>query len=372
MALPTAGLQTSIWNNNLKSVALLALYPVVLALVIVAVCAVYGFYSGAALSFTHSGVMPTWAAAGHYSLFVTHKYWPILLTVVSVWFMIAYLFQGSMVRSLSRSHPVSRREEPQLYNLVENLTIAQGMTMPRLEIIETHARNAFASGVNDGTFCVTVTRGLMQSLAKDELEAVLAHELTHIRNRDVRLMMVCVIFTGMFGVAAQILWSSVRYRLWIPSSHRRYQGSALPLLVAVMAVLGLGYLATMLARLALSRRREFMADAGAVQMTKNPEAMMRALRRIAGAADIPAAPGDVRTMCFENARPFMGLFATHPPIEKRISAIASYSGLPAPEFPARQAVARAEAFAAPSAGQRDNWTTRQRFKARRNPDPWGK
>ena len=371
MPAPVIGLQSEIWNNNLKSMALLALYPAILAFVVFAAFTAFGYLSGHALGYTAAGVGRNWGSAIDFSLAMTLRYWPVILTVVAVWFLVAYAFQGAMVRAMSHSHPVSRKEEPEFYNLVENMCIASGIRMPRLEIIETHARNAFASGVNKGSYCITVTRGLMQSLSKDEFEGVLAHELTHILNRDVRLLMVCIIFTGMLGVAAQLLWSNIRYALWVPRSGNRKGGNGLILLMAIGAVLWVGYLATLLTRFAISRKREFMADAGAVQITKNPEAMMRALARISGMADIPKAPGDIKAMCFENARPFMGLFATHPPIVTRISAIAAYSGLPVPDLRPKMRADVADIFARPDEpGLRDNWTTRQRFKERRNANPW--
>ncbi len=368
---PVAGLQTTIWNNNVKSVALLVLYPFILAGVAYAVFYVIGYFgaNGMASPAYHSAAPAQIAAS--YAGGAIVRFWPIILTVTVIWFLISYFFQGAMVRSLSHSHSVARTEEPQLYNLVENLCIANGMKMPALHIIETRARNAFASGINDSTYAVTVTRGLLQSLSKDELEAVLAHELTHIINRDVRLMMVCVVFTGMLGVSAQILWSNMRYSLWIPSDRRRNQGGGFIVLFFILIVLWVGYAATLLTRLALSRRREYMADAGAVKMTKNPDAMMRALIRIAGMADIPKAPDDIRAMCFENVHGFMGLFATHPPIEDRIRTIAAYSNLPVPPLPQRRRAEDGEAFLRPGMpGTRENWTTRERFPHRRNRNPW--
>ncbi len=266
---------------------------------------------------------------------------------------------------------MTRKEEPALYNLVENMCIATGTPLPRIEIIETHARNAFASGIDRRSYCITVTRGLMQALTKDELEGVLAHELTHILNRDVRLMMVCVIFTGMLGISAQLVWSNIRYGLYMPSSSNRRDGGGLIfLMLALLIILWVGYLATLLARFAISRKREFMADAGAVKITKNPDAMMRALIRISGAAEIPKAPADIKAMCFESATPFMGLFATHPPIGERIAAIAAYSNMPVPDLKPKISAPAPDAFARPGEpGTRDNWTTRQRFRSRR-PNPW--
>jgi heat shock protein HtpX len=367
----TAGLQGTIWSNNLKSLLLLALYPFILSAVIFAIVAAYGYQTQSALTFSPYGFATTWHSALQYALFITVNYWPLIACAVGIWFIIAYFFQGAIIRGLSHSHPVTRKEEPTLYNLVENMCIATGTKMPRVEIIETHARNAFASGINDDTYCITVTRGLMQSLSTDELEAVLAHELTHILNRDVRLMIVCVIFTGILGVAAQLFWSYARYALWVPRSRDRNASSGALLLFAVLIILWIGYLASLLSRFAISRRREFMADAGAVQITKNPEAMMRALLRISGAADLPKAPADLKAMCFENRQAFLGLFATHPPIEDRIATIAAYSNLPVPSIKPKIRADAADVFSRPGEMEiRENWTTRQRFKERRTVNPW--
>ncbi|MCD8497580.1 MAG: M48 family metallopeptidase [Alphaproteobacteria bacterium] len=320
MALASSGLKTHIWNNNLKSLALLAGYPF-LIMGIVWAC---GFVMGMA----GDNVDLAYAAANAHGLIA--GFWPLIVTGILIWFVIAWFSHTKMVRNLAHSHPVTRKEELELYNLLENLCISQGMVTPRLEIIETHARNAFASGVNDKTYTVTVTRGLMNSLAKDELEGVLAHELTHIINRDVRLLIVTIIFTGMVGFAAQMVWSSLRHGFVYSRNDRKKGGGAL-IMLGILIVLWIGYLATLLMRFALSRSREYMADAGAIEMTKNPDAMMRALLRIAGKDKIPAAPADIGLMCIENRTPFLGLFATHPPIESRIKALSNLTGAPVPD-----------------------------------------
>lgn len=333
MAASGIGLQTHIWNNNIKSVLLLAVYPFILMALVWACAYVVAYATGGYRMEgfqTQTGYM--WVNTGnpeYVASRIVGEYWPMILTVVAIWFMVAWFFQSSMIRALSHAHPVSRKDEPELYNLLENLCIAQGMPMPRLEIVETHARNAFASGIDRKSYCITVTRGLMKSLTREELEGVLAHELTHILNRDVRLMMIAVIFTGMVGFAAQMVWSQIRYG-YVFSNRRRERGGGILVLLAIAAILWIGYMATLMTRLALSRRREYMADAGAVQMTKNPEAMMTALMRIAGKAAIPGAPDDINMMCTENAHPFMGLFATHPPIEARIKALAAITGAEPP------------------------------------------
>lgn len=368
MALKASGLQSSIWNNNLKSIGLLALYPFLIIGIIWASAVVIGFL-------IHSTANAN--AAYNFASATIATYWPIIITAVTGWFFVSYFFHTKMIRKMAHSHPVTRKEEPELYNLLENLCISIGMTMPRLEIIESHARNAFASGINEKTFCVTVTRGLLQSLSKDEVEGVLAHELTHIRNRDVRLLIITIIFTGMIGFAAQILWSQLRYSLWIGprrSLRRQGKGNGTIILIAIVAILWIGYFATLFTRFALSRRREYMADAGAVQITKNPDAMMRALMRIAGKDQIPKIPADITMMCIENHIPFMGLFATHPPITNRIKSLSENTGFPIPNLPQLKpfhapSIARSEALSPPKK-QRENWTTRERFANRRVKNPW--
>ena len=336
MPLPAAGLQTHIWNNNLKSMMLLALYPV-LIVGIIWLCVFVVTNAGVPhpVRVDYNGGSYSQTALANT---VIYNYWPMILAGVFIWFAIAWFSHTRMIRKLSHSHPVTRKDEPELYNLLENLSIAAGIPTPRLEIIETHARNAFASGIDQKSFTVTVTRGLMNSLTKDELEGVLAHELVHIINRDVRLLIITIIFTGMIGFAAQMVWSQIRYG-FIFSGNKRNKGGGILIMMALACTLWLGYLLTLFTRFAISRKREYMADAGAVQLTKNPEAMMRALQRIAGRDVIPETTGDIAMMCIENHKPFMGLFKTHPPIEKRIRALSQTTGTPVPQIslpPARQ------------------------------------
>lgn len=353
MSLATSGLKTAIWNNNFRSLLLLGFYPVLLAALgwgAVTLCAAM-FHS------RRSGAITLDSAASTGTAFVV-SYWPLILTVATLWFIVAWFFHTRMVRTLSGSQPVTRGQEPELYNLLENLCIAAGMRMPRLEIVETGARNAFASGIDEKSYSVTVTRGLMQSLSRDELEAVLAHELSHIRNRDVRLLIVSIIFTGMFGFAAQMAWILLRngmYRGMYRRSGRNGDGRFMIFIALLAGILWLGYLATLLTRFALSRRREYMADAGAVELTRRPQSMMRALMRIASHNRIPVATDDIALMCTVNNVPFLGLFATHPPIEARIAALAALSGEPPPESPTLPPVNALETIKNPRVQPRNPW-----------------
>ncbi|MFN3826322.1 MAG: M48 family metallopeptidase [Micavibrio sp.] len=372
MAYGTIGLSTHIWNNNIRSIALLCFYPVLMTGMLWAIM----FLVGASIMPQAGGDFNA-ARPAAFATASAIEYWPTVATIVAIWFMIAWFFNTRMIRALSHSRPVTRKEEPELYNLLENLCITAGMPMPKLEIIETHARNAFASGVDQKSYSITVTRGLLNSLRKDEVEAVLGHELTHIMNRDVRLLIVSVIFTGLLGFAAQMAWSSFRYNMWSGSAqrYRRRSGSGnggnsmavIAFIFGVMAILWIGYAATLFTRFALSRRREFMADAGAIQLTKNPDAMMRALMRIAQRDKIPDATGDIALMCIENSQAFLGLFATHPPIKERIRTISETTGTPIPEIGNAHRAPDNERFA--HAPEGNPWLTRNR-PLRRQGNPW--
>ncbi|MDB5491587.1 MAG: Heat shock protein HtpX [Micavibrio sp.] len=323
------GLKSLIWNNNLRSLGLLLAYPLVMLAVL------WGIgYITAATGMNNIRPVDPIMIANRW----LYDYWPLMTGAVAIWFTIAWFFQTSMIRAVSHARPVTRLEEPALYNLLENLCISRGIKMPALEVIDDPALNAFASGTGDSTYSITVTRGLLDRLPPDELEAVLGHELTHIINRDVRLLIVTVIFTGMFGFLAQILWSNFRYSMWLPRSNdNSRRGGAVFFYLAILAIVFCGYLVSTLARFAISRNREYMADAGSIELTRNPEAMMRALMRISGHDRIDHVTDDVSMMCIENSKAFLGLFATHPSIEDRVRTISAVTGTTIPALSATPA-----------------------------------
>ncbi|MEQ8748184.1 MAG: M48 family metalloprotease, partial [Amphiplicatus sp.] len=191
------GLQTHIWNNNLKSILLLAGFPVLLLLLLYGLNVGYVGLIGEARSFEEGLRL---------ALDYTARSWPFALIGAGVWFFIAWAFHQKMIEASTGARGLTRKEAPDLYNMLENLCISRGIKTPKLNIIETDALNAFASGVNEGNYTVTLTRGLIARLDKDELEAVMAHELTHIMNRDVRLLIVAVIFVGIFSFAGEIIF----------------------------------------------------------------------------------------------------------------------------------------------------------------------
>jgi heat shock protein HtpX len=247
---------------------------------------------------------------------------PIVLGAVAVWFLIAYFFNSKMIEFATKSHTLDRKNNMRVYNLVENLCMSQGRKMPKIHIIESDALNAFASGLSEKTYTITLTRGIIEKLNDAELEGVIAHELAHIINKDVRLLIVSIIFVGILGFLVQVLFRSLIYG-GRGSSDRKKDGRVIAVILVVSA---LAYLLTILFRFALSRKREFMADAAAAEMTKRPDALASALRKISGHSEVEeVASGDVKGMFISNepkANAFSaitGLFATHPPIQKRIA-----------------------------------------------------
>ncbi len=358
MATTGVGLNTHIWNNNAKCLLLLGFYPVLIMGVFWAISLALGMVS---IHYPKDGIDGLWILV-EFANHTVIEYLPLILTAVAIWFLIAWFFHTKMIRKLAHSHPVTRQDEPELYNLLENLCISQGMPMPHMEIIETHARNAFASGISKSNFSITVTRGLMNSLSKDELEGVLAHELTHIKNLDVRLLIICIIFTGLFGFLSQLAWSNIRYSLFF-GRRRNNNGSTVIIVIFIAIILWLGYMATLLMRFALSRSREYMADAGAIEITKNPDAMMRALMRISRRDKIPESTDDIAMMCIENHKPFMGIFATHPPINRRIQAISEITNTPIPDEKNLAPINKEESFSQRTeekSTRKNPWLIRQR------------
>jgi heat shock protein HtpX len=247
----------------------------------------------------------------------------------ALWVVIAYYFHQGMIDALTGGRDVTRAEEPRLYNILENLCISRGITMPKLKVMESDALNAFATGMSDKQYSITVTTGLIKRLDDVEIEAVLGHELTHIRNGDVRMMVIAVIIAGVVSFFAELV-----FRLWFyngfsfrgRSDDRRGGGAAFAILIAV-AFIAVAYFLSFVIRLALSRSREFLADAGSVELTKNPDAMISALRKIEGRGELPDATSAVMEMCIDNPRQGFGeLFDTHPSVDSRVAALVKFAG----------------------------------------------
>ena len=247
----------------------------------------------------------------------------------AVWILIAYKFHQSMIDAVTGGREVTRQEQPRLYNLLENLCISRGITMPKLKIADSDTLNAFATGMNEKQYSITVTSGLLQRLNDAEIEAVLGHELTHIRNGDVRLLVIAVVLAGVISFFAELVFRLL-FRGGLSMRSRRSErggGGAAAAIVIAVALIVVAWLLSIVIRFALSRKREFLADAGSVELTKNSDAMIVALRKIEGRGELPGATSAVMEMCLDNPRQdFSNLFDTHPSIEARVHAIVKFAG----------------------------------------------
>jgi heat shock protein HtpX len=262
---------------------------------------------------------------------------PVAMLVAAVWFAIAWLAHNRLLDLVTGARRVRERaEEKRLWDLTEAICIARGMAMPRLAVIETPARNAFASGLTGRQAAVTVTRGLMDALDDRELSAVLAHEIAHIRNGDARLGVIAAVFVGVITLVTDLVWQSMRFGRFRfrPGRSRggsnRGGGAAVILaLIAIAVVIAvLAHLLALVLRMALSRNREYLADAEAVRMTGDADAMIGALRKVEQSPPMARIPDQVRALFLHDAMlaRARGWFATHPPIEDRVAALVRFAG----------------------------------------------
>lgn len=306
------GLSSQIQRNNRNSVLLLIAFPILLLLVIYALI----FFAGS------QELEPS----NYYFL----RALPVVLIATGIWFLIAWVGHSAFIRFATGAKPLERKEDKRVYNLLENLCISQGLPMPKMYIIEDDSLNAYASGIDERTFSITLSRGMINKLEDDELEGVIAHELTHIRNRDVRLLIISIIFVGIFSFLAEMAFRSLRF---VGSGKRSKdsKGSGGIILIAIV-ITAIAYLLALLLRFGISRKREYLADAGAAELTKKPYALAAALRKIADDPLIEAVENrDVAQLFIENPKPsthksasWDNMFATHPPISKRIELLEQF------------------------------------------------
>lgn len=318
------GIKTQQSRNNLRSGILLFLFPCLVAVLTYLFC-----FLLVVLTYNNNNAayeeVNKWALTNQMFIEII----PYIIGGVLIWFIIAYFANASIIKAATGAHPLERKENKRVYNLVENLCMSQGMKMPQINIIEDESLNAYASGINEKSYAITLSRGIIDKLDDEELKGVIAHELMHIRNRDVRLLIISIVFVGIFSMLAQIALRSVYYSSWMRNRNDKNNGAILVLLLA-MIVAAIGYFFATLMKFAISRKREYMADAGAAEMTKNPLALASALRKISADPDIEAVKReDVAQLFIEHPGKqaksalsgLSGLFSTHPPIKKRIAIL---------------------------------------------------
>ncbi len=277
------------------------------------------------------------------SMFLATAPWVIL--GVAIWFVIAYLFNAQMVRMATGARPLERRENKRVYNLVENLCISIGMEMPKVYVVNDSSLNAYASGIDRRSYAVTLTTGIIDKLDNQELEGVIAHELTHIRNRDTRLLITSIVFVGIVSTLLTLLYRVFRVVLWDGagsrrsnfSSNRNDKGGGVAIIVVLIVgiiCMAIAFLFMSLTRFAISRKREYMADAGGAELTRNPLALASALRKISGDPGLrDCGREDIAQLFIIHPQSlsnnsmlsiFNSMFSTHPDIRKRIEILEQF------------------------------------------------
>jgi len=239
----------------------------------------------------------------------------LLFTIISV--LTSYYAGDKIVLASTGAKRIEKADDPDLFTTVENLAITAGVPMPAVYIIPDMGLNAFATGRDPEHASVAITHGLRQVLDKSELEAVMGHELSHVKNYDTRLMVLTAVLFGMVVLIADLLW-----RLSFGGRDRKRSTPILLVLIVIAAILA--PIAAQLIKFAISRRREYLADASSVMLTRYPDAMVSALQKISQAPMIAGhheATAHLFIYSPLNASFTQRLFSTHPPLEERIAAI---------------------------------------------------
>lgn len=296
-------------SNNIKTWLLVALFPTIfIALIFLFVWMVVP--ANEAWQVAISVAIPTAAAA-------------------LIWMLISWAFGDSMMLNAARAHEIhdDNPENREIYRLVENVAIAAGLPCPRVYIIEDAAMNAFATGRSPRDASVALTRGIINRLDKHELQGVIAHEMAHIGNRDIRLDMLLITGVGVTVFAADII---LRMAMTSNDNRDEKNNSGIILLMVWLAFMVFNFIVTPILRMAISRKREFAADATGAQITRNPRALASALAKISTDSRVECLNKNksMSAACIMNPtgtlREFVGeLFATHPPVEQRIERLES-------------------------------------------------
>lgn len=330
------GLQTQIDRNNRLSVLLLLMFPCIILGMVWIFLLILNYMTG--------GYVDQYGEVVHEINIDTVNYYfltalPWVVGAVGIWFLIAYFTNTSMVRAATHARPLERRENPRLYNIVENLCMTCGMDMPMVNVVDDPQLNAFASGIDKKSYTVTVTTGMLDLLTDEELAGVIGHELTHIRNHDTRLLITSIVFVGIVSTIMSIVVRMLfNYFIYGGSSDRRSNGKGGGVSMWVIMIVGvvccaIAYLFTLLTRFAISRKREYMADAGGAELCGNPLALASALRKISGNPGLQDVEReDVAQLFIVHEQGFTSgiqtvfyhMFSTHPDTQRRIEILEQF------------------------------------------------
>ena len=338
------GIQTQIWRNNRNTVILLLMFPVILLGMVLGTIMLLDWLG----YFCWDGVCPPGLQATTFHWDIIWRYFfdamPFTLSMTAIWFIIAYFTNVSIIRHATHARPLERKENVRVYNIVENLCIAGGIEMPQINIVEDSSLNAFASGIDIKSYTITLTTGIIEKLDDAELSAVVGHELTHIKNRDTRLMVVCIVFVGIFSMMVNVI-TRILANMWrVPQrrSSRKNDGAGAGIVLVLIVLLvwaTIGYFFSTLTRLAISRKREYVADAGGAELCGDPLALASALRKISADPGLASVQrSDIAQLYvihpdeeFDNDMGLTGLiakanilFCTHPDTPERIKLLEQF------------------------------------------------
>jgi heat shock protein HtpX len=296
----------------------------VLLIALTALAAMLGYMIGWVMETESSDAVPVLSKGG---VLVA-----ALMAAVSVgWSAISLAFGDKMVLAMANARQIDKADAPQLYNVVEEMAIAAGVPMPKVMVLETDALNAFATGNKPGNGTIAVTRGLLNALNRDELQGVVAHEMSHLANLDTRYMVVVGVTVGLIALVASMILRAMQWGSYSSSrgsSDRKSSGGSAFLIIVLLVVAVLAPLAAKAVQMAVSRQREYLADATSVQFTRNPDGLISALKKLEAAAGKPF-PGvsDATQHLFivnpvrEMTAKTSALMATHPDLASRIARL---------------------------------------------------
>lgn len=333
------GMHTQIMRSNRLTIMLLILFPVIILGMVWVFLALVNYFG--------NGYYDQYGNIVHQLDATTVNYYfmntiPWVIVGVGIWFTIAYFANTAMVRAATGARPLTRKENPKIYNIVENLCMTCNMDMPKINIVDDPQLNAFASGIDKKSYTVTLTTGIINRLNDDELAGVIAHELTHIRNHDTRLLITSIIFVGIVSTIMSLVIQMMYNAFWFgglssrSSDDEDNRGNGLSMIaVFIIGALccAVAYFFTLLTRFAISRKREYMADAGGAELCGNPLALASALRKISGDPGLNNVKRDDIAQLFiihpQHFAPgmmnfFNSLFSTHPDTKKRIEILEQF------------------------------------------------
>ena len=251
-----------------------------------------------------------------------------------VWSAVSLAFGSRIVNAMADAREIAKEDAPQLFNVVEEMSIAAGVPMPSVRVMETDALNAFATGTSASNASIAVTRGLLKALSRDELQGVVAHEMAHVANLDTRYMTVVGVTVGLIALVADMILRTLQWgSSGKSSSSSDKKGSGAGFLIIVLIVVAIiAPLAAKAVQMAVSRQREYLADATSVQFTRNPDGLISALHKLAtAAAPFPGVSRATQHLFIVNpiqtfTEKSLALMATHPDVADRIARLRNLGG----------------------------------------------